>query len=147
MDCTTSGLNSFDTKGSDIGISFEEIELLTEKEGENHGLFITNLCLSISVSLLDFISTVIFPEYLEHFVSSMFEILSLRITFVFLSHKVVPSVFGFLLFGSPDFFLFLNGVLFRFLLIKLSLMKRKCFQISHLMIPFQLHKDILSYRC
>ena len=45
MDCTVSGLNSFDTERSDTGLSFAKLELATEKEEENHGLSVTNLCL------------------------------------------------------------------------------------------------------
>ena len=37
MDCTVSGLNSFDTERSDTGLSFAKLELATEKEEENHG--------------------------------------------------------------------------------------------------------------
>ena len=40
MDCTASGLNSFDTERSDTGLSFAKIELVTEKEEENHALFV-----------------------------------------------------------------------------------------------------------
>jgi len=39
MDGTASGINSFDTMEADIGEPIEERELISEIEGENHGLF------------------------------------------------------------------------------------------------------------
>ena len=67
MDGTASGINSFDTMEADIGEPIEERELISEIEGENHGLSITNLYLSFSVSVTDFILIVLSSETLEHF--------------------------------------------------------------------------------
>ena len=62
MDGTASGINSSDTMEADIGEPIEERELISEIKGENHGLSITNLCLSISVFVSDFILTVLFSK-------------------------------------------------------------------------------------
>ena len=72
MDGTASGINSSDTMEADIGEPIEERQLISEIEGENHGLSITNLCLSFSVSVTDFILIVLSSENTRTFCITRF---------------------------------------------------------------------------
>ena len=105
MDGTASGINSSDTMEADIGEPIEERELISEIEGENHGLSITNLCLSFSESVTYFILIVLSSETLEHFVSLETVIDSTKVSLNFLSSGAFPSDVDFLLLKTPDFFL------------------------------------------